>query len=101
MIRFVILVFMLGFLASCASTKPPTALTKEVYVAVKVPNSLYKCPQVRVRDFPHPDTATNSEVAMFITKLYTYNKQCGYSLDGIRRYLAAAEARLENDKKRN
>jgi hypothetical protein len=96
MMKFVALIVAGLVLASCASA--PKVLTRDVYRVVSPPESMYNCPQIKAKDWPHPEMATNQEISDFIVKLYEYNRKCGVSLASIKGYIKAAEKRLQQTK---
>lgn len=93
--KITVLIFTI-FLASCTTTD--NVVIQQVYVPYNVPTTLFNCPQIKIRDFPNPDSATNRELSEFIAKLYRYNKTCGVNMTAIKRYIDAVEKRLQEDK---
>lgn len=91
--KIFVLIMLSMLLTACNTT--PKVLTKDVYITYNIPKTLYNCPQIRAKDFPHPDTATNQEISGFLVKLYTYNKTCGINMNAIKRYIEAAEKRIQ------
>jgi hypothetical protein len=97
MMKLVSLVLAGALLASCAH--PTKVLTRDVYRVITPPDAMYVCPQIKAKDWPHPEMATNQEIADFIAKLYEYNRKCGVSLVSIKGYIKAAEKRLQQQGK--
>lgn len=86
-------VLTLIFLTGCGR-EAPTVVTRDVYQVVTPPSALLNCPALKATDWPHPDTATNQQLADFLAKLYERHKVCRVNMEGIKRYIAAAKARI-------
>lgn len=77
-------------LAGCATTKPPVVVYRSV--VVETPESLMRCPGVRL---PDPDTLTDKGVSRALRDLSGANATCRASIQAIKDFQSRSKAELE------
>lgn len=97
--KLIVAVSIALLLCGCSTTRSVSPIvTREVPTVIAPPDALYNCPSIVM--FPNPETLTNEDLAILITKLVKNNKTCKINMDAIKAYVSNARlAVLENEVK--
>lgn len=85
MIKVLSVVVLTGILAACA-TPAPITLTKTDYTVIAPPESLYKCPPVKL-----PSKITANAVAKLIVEYEKANRECRVNMNAIKKFVQENE----------
>lgn len=80
-------------LSACGEDRTSTVQSIR-YVQISVPESLFRCPQIRT--IPEIETLTDVQVAKLIASLYKSNQTCDESMRAIKNYVAEANKRIKS-----
>lgn len=100
-LAMVLLISLLVMIGGCTPRTQPTIVRQQI-VVVDIPQALYDaCPAIRKSDLPKWQTMTDGEAASLITRLYSNNVQCRNAIEQIRKFVAEAKAKAEEQNRRN